>query len=55
MATQAGIPCPDCEGKEKTIYQALVLNSQGKMYAIGLLCYRKQWVKVYGKGEKCPV
>lgn len=55
MSTQAGIPCPDCEGNEKTKFQALKVNAEGRMYAVGVNCYRKQWAEVYGKNEKCPV
>jgi hypothetical protein len=55
MATRAGIPCPDCKGNEKTVYQALVADKEGRRYAVGPKCYRKQWAKKYGKDVKCPV
>ena len=61
MATRAGIPCPDCavphtgKSKEKTVYVALFANKEGKRYAVGLACYRKQWRKKYGKDVPCQV
>ena len=55
MATRAGGPCPDCEGKEKTKYVALFADKQGQRYTVGVACYRKQWLKKYGKDVPCQV
>lgn len=55
--TEYGVPCPACDGKEKTKYVALLPLEDGTpphRYAIGTACYRKQWKEVYPK-EKCPV
>lgn len=45
--TERGTPCPDCDGKEDTLYVAPVANAKGDRYAVGLNCYRKHWEKVY--------
>ncbi len=55
MAGTRDTPCSDCDGKEKTLYVAIVANAKGERYAVCVGCYRKQWLAAYGKDEKCPV